>query len=158
MYDIRRIGKKGIDVKEELDISIPRAFGAGEQSIVSFVGRLTNVGASFILDGEANCILATYCSRCLKSCETTVNFKVLENFVEAGTMMPDECDIVFDDETISIFPAIERNLLSNIPFQFLCNGECAGLCSSCGVDLNHTKCDCADRPQGAFADLLADLK
>jgi len=158
-YDIRKIGKKGIAVQEELDLSIPSEFGAGEQTIVSFAGRLTNVDThSYILEGEANCGFATLCSRCLKPCETTINFSIAENFVEEGTIEPDYCDIVFDDETIRIMPAIQRNLLANIPYQFLCNEHCKGLCQFCGKDQNHDICHCGEEPTGPFAELLKSIK
>ncbi|MCL2575377.1 MAG: DUF177 domain-containing protein [Defluviitaleaceae bacterium] len=158
MYDIRKIGKNGIEVRQELDISIPHVFGAGEQTNVAFVGRLVNVGNhTFILEGEGSCVFATFCSRCLKPCENAIEFSVVENFVESGTIEPDYCDIVFDDENINIMPAIERNLYANIPYQFLCNEECAGLCIHCGTDLNRNNCDCNNKPTGVFADLLSEI-
>jgi len=75
MYDIRKIGKKGIAVAEELDLSIPPEFGAGEQTLVAFTGRLTNVEMySYILEGEAECVFVASCSRCLRVCETPIKF------------------------------------------------------------------------------------
>jgi len=160
MYDIRKIGKKGIAVREELDLLLPPEFGAGERTLVSFVGKLTNVAVgSYILEGEARSTFATLCSRCLKPCENSVEFSIAENFVESGVVEPpDYCDIVFDDEVIRIMPAIHRNLLANIPYHFLCSENCAGLCQHCGADLNHNTCDCNDMPTGVFAELLAEIK
>jgi len=162
MYDIRKIGKNGIDTKGEFDICLPPDFGAGEETNVKFSGRLTRALDSFVLDGEGECILETSCCRCLKTHETTAHFKVLENFVEQELvnegLAADYDDIIFDDETINIFPAIEKNLLNNIPMKFTCSEDCAGLCPFCGINLNHSECNCADQPRSEFAELLPKLK
>ena len=78
--------------------------------------------------------------------------------MEAGKVEEDYDDIAFDGEEIRIWPAIQRNLLANIPYRFLCDEDCAGLCQHCGKDLNHHACNCADAPKGVFADLLAKIE
>jgi uncharacterized metal-binding protein YceD (DUF177 family) len=145
MFSTKKIGKKGIEVRDGLDISIPPAFGAGETTIVEFSGRLSQIApASYLLEGCANCLLETPCCRCLKTVETPVNFPILENFVEAGRVEPSEEDIVFSEEIINILPAIQRNLYNNIPMKFVCDEDCKGLCARCGTNLNFGECDCTE--------------
>jgi uncharacterized metal-binding protein YceD (DUF177 family) len=144
-YDTKKIGKKGIGLSEDLDISIPRAFGAGEATVVSFTGRLTHVAqTSYVLEGQANCLLETPCCRCLKTVETPVSFAVLENFLEAGKGEPSDEDIIFSDDIISILPAIQRNLYNNIPMKFVCSDDCKGLSACCGINLNYGECECTE--------------
>jgi uncharacterized metal-binding protein YceD (DUF177 family) len=45
-----------------------------------------------------------------------------------------------------------------MPLQPLCNEDCRGICSHCGVDLAVTQCDCADEQIDSPFAVLAKLK
>jgi uncharacterized protein len=159
MYCIREVAKERcVPVKEKLKVLVPLAFGVGEEVFVEFAGTLTNVDGSFKLAGSACVILDAACCRCLLACETPLEFDVEERFVKEGAEVKCVDDIVFKDEKIDLLPALEKNLLSNIPMKFLCNEGCKGLCALCGNDLNHVACDCEEEPHGVFAELLDKMK
>jgi uncharacterized protein len=45
-----------------------------------------------------------------------------------------------------------------MPLQPLCNEDCRGICSHCGVDLAVTQCDCVDEQIDSPFAVLAKLK
>ena len=155
MLDVKKIGKKGYDLKDEFDIEIPKVFGVGERAVVDFKGRIVQVDKPhYILEGAAIAMLETTCALCLKKCENTIEFEIVENFLQLGDTEPADDDIVFEDDEISITPAIQRNLISNIPMRFVCNSGCKGLCSGCGTDLNKAACSCVPEGRSEFAALI----
>ncbi|MCL2169256.1 MAG: DUF177 domain-containing protein [Defluviitaleaceae bacterium] len=159
MIDAKKIGKKGINIKESFDISIPKNFGAGERAVVDFAGRLFQVDKPhFILEGEGTSTLCAPCGLCLKNCETDVSFAVSENFVDESKDDICEDDIIFHNGVIGILPAISRNLFNNIPMRFVCNDDCQGLCSMCGHNQNLGNCDCAPPVRSEFAELIGKFQ
>jgi len=161
MHDIRKIGKMAsLSIKATFDIAIPNVFAAGENIMVSFDGKLTNLGESFLLEGRGEGQLSADCSLCLNSCQVDISFDMSESFVD-GDNPPknlDEDDIKFFDKAIDILPAVERNLFANIPLKFTCRDDCKGFCAGCGVNLNHHTCNCQPEIREEFASLLEQFK
>jgi len=153
MIDVRKIQpNESIAIDTTVEIAMPKGFDAADTA-VTVAGRLRSTGINiFALDAQADCLLKSACSRCLRPMELQLSFHINENYVEqeeAG----DE-DIGFSDHSIDIVPAVERNLFLNIPMKPLCDGDCAGLCSKCGANLNNGDCDCEGEINEQFRDLL----
>lgn len=154
VLDVKKIGKNGYDLKNEFDISVPKVFGVG-RAVVDFAGRIVRVDKPhYLLEGTASAVLEASCALCLKGCETNLEFEVVENFLKEGEVGLGEDEILFDDECINILPAIQRNLLANIPMRFVCNSNCKGLCAMCGENLNISKCSCVPEGRSEFAALI----
>jgi uncharacterized protein len=49
---------------------------------------------------------------------------------------------VYDQPIIDLAELLEEQVLIFVPAKKLCDGECLGLCPSCGVNLNQQKCLC----------------
>ena len=106
-----------------------------------------------IIKAEADILLN--CSRCLKVFphKISINAEILvdensEYFV-----------LITDNNQIDIAPIIRDYLLAAVPIKNICNPDCKGLCSNCGIDLNISKCKCdeKDKPESPFA-VLKDFK
>ena len=83
----------------------------------------------------------------------------LEQYIET------EFDVLPDDHIIDMEPLIKAALMVDAPAQPLCRDDCAGLCPSCGANLNEGDCGCESDPALAeFAreanpfSVLADFK
>ena len=108
------------------------------------------------------------CTRCLKHFTTTVTVPIREQFyptIEVNTGVPvpppenDELSFPIDrNHLLDLREAIRQNLVLALPMRTLCKEECAGLCPTCGKDLNEGPCDCppevADERFSALRDLL----
>ena len=63
-----------------------------------------------------------------------------------------------DEKEYDLSDIIAEQLGLAIPIRSLCDDECKGLCSVCGVDLNKTKCDCARDSIDPRLDQLKNIK
>ncbi|MCL2573394.1 MAG: DUF177 domain-containing protein [Defluviitaleaceae bacterium] len=152
MIDTRKIKpNESIVIDQIVEITVLPKLDAVEAKIV-VAGRLKNVDDIFMLDAQADCEIKAACSRCLRSVEQRFPFHISEKYVEVERAEGD--DIGFSDKMIDIFPAIQRNLLLNIPMKLLCDEDCAGLCSKCGRNLNEGDCDCEGEINEQFRELL----
>ena len=154
-YDARKIQpNESVSVDTTVDIAAPKGFDVADTA-VAVAGRLKNTGKAFVLEAQADCQLETACSRCLQPVEIKLFFHINENYVDEGS--PDaknDEDIVFRDNEINLFPAVQRNLLLNIPMKPLCAVDCAGLCPKCGKNLNEGDCGCEGEINEQFRELL----
>lgn len=87
------------------------------------------------------------CDRCLKNFEQILKTQYNMLYVydiehkdeyneDVVTVIPKEVDI------IDITRDVKEYSLLALPLKNVCRGECAGLCTHCGKDLNIEKCEC----------------
>ena len=69
---------------------------------------------------------------------------------------PDAFEIVGDQ--IDLARMIRENILLDAPIAPLCRPDCAGLCPTCGIDLNTGACDCVSATIDPRWDALSQLK
>ena len=106
-----------------------------------------SVLAKCVLDTE----VALTCCRCLNQFRHPLKIKFEEEFFPtvdilsgARLDLPDETGIFTIDEhhTLDLMEAVRQYTLMAVPMKALCDNDCAGLCHSCGKNLNEGKCDC----------------
>jgi uncharacterized protein len=128
---------------------------------ITFEVTLTNTGAGFVASGSARAEVLTSCVRCL--CETCIPIEVeVEGFyVPPGHEgeFPDEQEIelIADDSTIDLEPAIMASVVVELPFAPVHDPDCKGICPVCGADRNATACDCASVAPSSPFDVLKDF-
>jgi uncharacterized protein len=78
---------------------------------------------------------------------------------DESTLQGKDLDITYlSNDYIDLSDVLTEQLQFQTPFQPLCREECKGICSSCGVDLNHGLCLCKKtNPRSPFS-ALSDLK
>lgn len=97
------------------------------------------------------------CRRCLGPVDGTIEADVSELFVrdpEEGEAYP-----ILGDH-IDLEPLAREAVVLALPLVPLCRPDCAGLCTSCGADLNAGPCGCAapgSDPRWAALDALLDV-
>jgi uncharacterized protein len=69
---------------------------------------------------------------------------------------PDAFEIVGDQ--IDLARMVRENLLLDAPLAPLCRPDCAGLCPTCGIDLNTATCNCDSNVADPRWDALSQLK
>jgi uncharacterized metal-binding protein YceD (DUF177 family) len=144
-----------------------------------FVERLrgtlnfVNGGDLVNIDGEVHTTLALPCSRCLADAHLPVSIEPDEHFPIDQVCHPnrqpeedDELDIVLSTviyldqgrPILDLDELLRQWLVAELPIRILCKDDCAGLCTTCGANLNETTCTCApateNKPLGALASLL----
>ncbi|MFH1381265.1 MAG: DUF177 domain-containing protein [Chloroflexota bacterium] len=95
------------------------------------------------------------CSRCLKRFTCPVALNIEEEYfptidVTTGLPVPppEEVDsfTIDSNHILDLTEAIRQYLLLAIPMKPLCREDCAGLCPSCGANLNEAPCGCPPPP------------
>jgi uncharacterized protein len=101
--------------------------------------------------GRVEATVELACSRCLAEFSATLRSAFTIFYTEAGPEPQDEEVELAEEDLISVpyrgdeidfAPEIAEQLMLEIPFKPLCRETCAGLCPTCGADMNTSPCDC----------------
>ena len=145
--DREQIELTGTEPQEFIDLPEGDTFSVLSPMSYNLVVRKVSGGA--LVSGSCEVQLAGTCGRCLENAEFTVAAEDIELFY----------DLDEHGEEIDISDDIREELLLNLPMNILCEEDCAGLCHSCGSNLNKKQCKCSSGASGSLAwSALDDLK
>jgi len=135
---------------------VDRRFDADAAVQISL--RLESLTDGIVVDGRLTVPWADSCRRCLAPASGDVVAEVHELYQHVITD-PDAFEIVGDQ--IDLRRMVSENILLEAPIAPLCRADCAGLCPTCGTDLNLGSCDCVtvdiDPRWQALSQLKANL-
>lgn len=168
-FNVAQLLKEPIGGRRSFEVEIPMDFEEEElsqsDSLTGTVNMLrTNRGVLLeaVLDGAVN----VPCSRCLVNVHCPVSLEIIEEFqptvdVVRGTFVAveeeDAALLINEHHILDIGEVVRQALLLEVPLQALCREECAGLCPTCGQDLNLGPCDCSRETTDPRWDALAAL-
>jgi uncharacterized protein len=104
------------------------------------------VGDELLVQGRVGCEVVFRCARCAQEFSRRVGEKAYMRSYE----LHDET------ESVDLTPDMREATLLAFPAYPVCKSECAGLCSTCGKNLNGGPCECTPAENarwGAFRDL-----
>lgn len=110
--------------------------GVPAGSAINLELRFESVGDGILVTGIAEVQLAGECGRCLTPIASEEVIDVQELFLFPGKDPDDEEASRVQDECIDLEPLIRDAVVLDLPFIPLCREDCAGLCPTCGADLN----------------------
>jgi uncharacterized protein len=129
--------------------------GDGDPSLVrgevTLVRTDRGIWAQGLLEGKVKAV----CSRCLGMFDYPIGLRIQEEFfptldpLRVGQMSPLEAvgDLTIDENhTLDLAETVRQQGVLSMPMKPLCRPDCAGLCPSCGHDLNQGSCSCP--PEG----------
>jgi uncharacterized protein len=121
---------------------------------------ITNTGTAIIAMGSVALPALATCARCLADFPIDITSEVDGFYISPGEEegIPEEQEIEYidADNRIDILPAVMAALVLEAPFAPLHDEACAGICATCGADLNEGLCGCEQapvRPDHPFAAL-----
>ncbi len=124
----------------------------------------TNLGV--LVEGVMAGQVTVECTRCLRPVTIPVTVELVEEFkptvdVARGSYVPvdeDDAALLIDEHhVLDISEVLRQAVLLAVPIQVLCRPDCAGLCQTCGQDLNEGMCDCPDEDSDARWEQLSAL-
>lgn len=159
------IDQPGASRPVELDVPVPEGF---EVPLTSFQGEVAVDGVleslvdGVLLRGTVAVDAAQTCARCLEPApDVRVVAEVAELFTDPATLEHAE-DLeegyAIRDAMIDVDALIRDALAQATALAPLCREDCAGLCPTCGTNLNTASCDCHDEPADDRWSALSDLK
>lgn len=152
-----------LDDEDTLDL---REEGIERAGPITGTVRLHRTNLGIYADGKVNVPIHLQCTRCLDEFDTTITFPMREEFyptIDVNTglpVVPPESELAFPIDRhheVDLREAIRQNLLVAMPVRALCREECAGLCPTCGKNLNEGPCDCQPETEDARFAVLRDL-
>jgi uncharacterized protein len=123
----------------------------GKGYLVQGECRLLHTQRSILVNCRLSTAVELTCSRCLSLFQQPLTLNFEEEYlptvdVVSGVLLPlsEESSTFTIDEhhILDLMEAIRQYTLLAIPMKPLCREDCAGLCPSCGQNLNQGRCDC----------------
>jgi uncharacterized protein len=102
--------------------------------------RLTRTSRGILVQGLLHTQVNGECVRCLTETSIPIDVPIEDIFVYPPE--PDAEFTVADDGILDLAPLIREETMINTPIGVLCKPDCAGLCPTCGKNLNEGPCDC----------------
>ncbi|PFG37792.1 uncharacterized protein ATL41_2568 [Flavimobilis soli] len=119
--------------------------GVPEGTDIELDLRLESVMEGILVTGTVGGEAVGECVRCLEEVREDLDTQLTELFVypeRAAAAVAEgddeEADEVFEvvDELLDLEPVVRDAVVMNLPFRPLCQPDCRGLCSECGVRLS----------------------
>ena len=150
---------------EELDL---RAEGVEFRDPVKVRVKITRMQEEVLAQGEAHTVAHTQCGRCLEDVEVELSGQFEALYVadtgayaaRAGRRdfeWADQRVNFYSEGTVDLSDEIRQCIVLALPMKPLCRPDCAGLCPSCGKNLNEGPCNCKSQPAGSPWDQLRKL-
>lgn len=127
----------------------------GGNATVKGTVRLIRTDRSILVGGSLHTEIELICSRCLNLFGSPLTLTIEEEYfpttdVYNGTPLPlpDEpgCFTIDEHNILDLTEAIRQYAILAIPMKPLCHQDCAGLCPTCGANLNLSSCNCPPIP------------
>lgn len=145
-----------------------------ELDVVDSAGRdlvngsvaLMRTQAGVLASAHASLHAQDVCSRCLRQVNIPLDLDFQEEFLPTadiltGAALPPPEDpgtfLIDAQQTLDLSEALHQYRETALPMQPLCRPDCAGLCPTCGRELNSGRCECARAPVDARWSALAEL-
>jgi uncharacterized protein len=148
--DIRDLQRGSVKTVGELQPDDPAFEGLGLDMIgpVSVTGQLSATGPDqYLWRGRFRGALQGECRRCLGDVRSDLEINVDAAIFSTDPELADDPDSYPLPERathIDIRDVAREELALAVPSRLLlCREDCAGLCPSCGADLNAGPCDCS---------------
>jgi uncharacterized metal-binding protein YceD (DUF177 family) len=156
LIEVSRIPPEGMDVEAPLDagqihVDGEAAFALGPGgSVACHVEKGDD--ETVHVQGHLSARLGLECGRCLGSfslpLEQDLDLFYLPHRADQGVEDEEEIgerDLVvayYREGRLDLGEMVREQLFLALPMKRLCREDCRGLCPSCGVDRNSTRCDC----------------
>ena len=138
------------DIKQVIDIT-----GDGVSGLVEGRVGLLRTDRGILVKGPLGTEVELTCSRCLGPFKRRLRMDVEEEYfpttdVDTGAAIavPDEpgCFTIDLNHILDLTEAVRQYASLAMPMKPLCHAECAGLCPTCGSNLNQALCNCPSGP------------
>jgi uncharacterized protein len=127
---------------------------SGSDSLVQGDVSLVRTNRGILVKATIHTGVEVSCGRCLNLFRAPLTLEIEEEYfpvinIESGIpqSLPDEpgCFTINGQHILDLTEAVRQYALLAIPMKLLCREDCAGLCPTCGHDLNKGPCQCSSQ-------------
>jgi uncharacterized protein len=128
---------------------------ADDDRVVKGQVNMIRTNRGILVTAALNTEIELTCSRCLAEFICPLSLEIEEEYFPtidiltgAPVAIPDEPGAFAIDQNniLDLTEAIRQYTLLSIPMKPLCREDCAGLCLTCGTNLNEKQCQCLPKP------------
>jgi len=152
--NVSQLFKEAVGSTREYEVNETVDVGDSSYEVQGDV-RLLRTGRGILVKGILYTGVEVTCSRCLSLFNCPLTLSIEEEYlptidIEGGTPLPlpkESGYFTIDEQyVLDLTEAIHQYVMMAIPMKPLCHEDCAGMCPTCGHNLNQGPCDCL--PQG----------
>jgi len=146
-------------IEKSWKVDLPEGLDLGGQKFLFPEGIVVDAKAQWMEESllfvriTVDSITKGECARCLTDVRLAISDELMYLYYLRGLEFGKDTKLQSDDgfmpvevdhwgRTISLLDQVWETLLAILPVKFLCREDCAGLCQSCGSDLNEDTCSC----------------
>lgn len=157
LYNVAQLLEETVGATRRYEVSEPADYsgeGWGEVQPRGTVSLL-RTPQGLLAQARLEVTIPEECGRCLEPFSQMVVAEIEEEFhpimdVNTGAPLeaPGDEDVFIIDERhmLDLTEALRQAILVARPIQAVCRPDCAGLCPTCGKNLNEGPCDCSEVP------------
>jgi uncharacterized protein len=132
------------DVNDVIEITGTEGQAEGKVTLI-------RTDRGILVNGMVRMEIELTCSRCLSLCNYSLALRVEEEYLptidimtSAPITLPNDsgCFTIDEHHVLDLTEAIRQYAVLATPMKPLCQENCAGLCPTCGHNLNQGECNC----------------
>lgn len=128
--------ERSVEVQEGVDYHIEMARVAAEPPLYAEVS-LRSISGGIMVDGTIDYEVELTCHRCLTTWTEPESRRVRQLVEPPGSA---DAEYQLAGDILDLEPIIRDEATLGLPLASLCRPDCAGLCPTCGADLNTDAC------------------
>lgn len=142
VFEIRELNRRSGGLREFVEvIDAPTGLGGDVIGVppgspIDLDLRLESVVEGILVTGVVKAQLEGSCSRCLEPVSEPIETDFQELYCYPGKETDDADAMRIEGDLIDLEPVLRDAVVLELPFTPLCRPDCAGLCPTCGANLN----------------------
>ena len=150
----------------EIDDRLALEDGAGESRVTGTARFLRTDKGVWVSAALESAVQAT-CSRCTALFDASVHLTIEEEFFPqadaltgARMQLPTDSDgstSIDRQHDLDLADVVRQYAAISLPMKPVCGDDCAGICITCGANLNETMCTCGRTPRDSRWDALLEI-
>ena len=152
------LSEGSVGQSRDVEFDVPHLRVAEDLTLDFLRGKLhlSRSSRGILVQGTLETQINSECKRCLEDTSVELTVPVEELFVYPPE--PGELSTLTDDGILDLTPLLREEIILNTPIGNLCKPDCAGLCLTCGKNLNDGPCDCEAEDINPHFAMLKSLK
>ena len=134
---------ESVGQSRDTELDIPNTLKVADDLTIDWlrgVLHLSRNSRGILVQGQLATQFPGECARCLEETSVPVDLELEELYVYPAE--PGAAFVVTEDGNLDLAPLIREEAIVSVPQTALCRPNCAGLCPTCGANLNDGPCDC----------------
>ncbi len=166
-FNVSQLLRESSGATRSYQVDEPFTLAEGTKAKARGTVRLLRTDRGIWVSGALESEAVVSCSRCLRDHTQPVHMLIEEeSFTRwdggpaagtAGKLSGDEQGRIDEDHILDLTDAIGQFYSLEVPMQPVCRRDCAGICLTCGVNLNETPCGCEAVPRDPRWGALLEL-